>query len=269
MAHSHFFRPADGFHRAGRHLGQCTVPAAAQRRRPYGPAGRQGHRAGWLAAGGSRPVAFHLHRRGGSLVSHPLRHQYGSAAGGRTADRPCPLGRAVRAGCYTRRNDGAGIRLPPQPPDMADVLGLLRPGLPFPHPDPAHHPDGFCDDGGGGAGPLPLQAPAGAGVFSALPCHHERVGADGLFLPGHPERPASTRSPLFLRLHGAGLGAAGCGVAGHGAAPLRAGASRAHRGLCRFLPAGHERLFPTAVRDTGDRYVLLPLSPDGRCEGGL
>ena len=28
MAHSHFFRPADGFHRAGRHLGQCTVPAA-------------------------------------------------------------------------------------------------------------------------------------------------------------------------------------------------------------------------------------------------
>lgn len=89
------------------------------------------------------------------------------------------------------------------------------------------------------------------------------------FFPGHPERPASTRSPLFLYLHGAGLGAAGCGVAGHGAAPLRAGASRAHRGLCRFLPAGHERLSPTAVRDTGDRYVLLPLSPDDRCEGGL
>ena len=56
----------------------------------------------------------------------------------------------------TRRNGGAGIRLPPQPPDMADVLGLRRPGLPFPHPDPAHHPDGFCDDGGGGSGPLPL-----------------------------------------------------------------------------------------------------------------
>ena len=65
------------------------------------------------------------------------------------------------------------------------------------------------------------------------------------------------------------LGAAGGGVAGHGAAPLRAGASRAHRGLCRFLPAGHERLFPAAVRDTGDRYVLLPLSPDGHCEDWL
>lgn len=52
----------------------------------------------------------------------------GSAAGGRTADRPCPLGRAVRAGCHTRRNGGAGIRLPPQPPNMADVLGLRRPG---------------------------------------------------------------------------------------------------------------------------------------------
>ena len=48
------------------------------------------------------------------------------------------------------------LSLPPQPPDMADVLGLRRPGLPFPRPDPAHHPDGFCDDGGGGSGPLPL-----------------------------------------------------------------------------------------------------------------
>ena len=43
-----------------------------------------------------------------------------------------------------------------KPAVIADVLGLRRPGLPFPHPDPAHHPDGFCDDGGGGAGPLPL-----------------------------------------------------------------------------------------------------------------
>ena len=81
MAHSDFLRPAHSLHRAGRYLGQRTVRASAQRQCPHGPAGRQGHRAGRLAAGSPRPVALYFHCGGRHPVPHPLRHQHSGTAG--------------------------------------------------------------------------------------------------------------------------------------------------------------------------------------------
>ena len=52
--------------------GNAQFQQPAQRRRPYGPAGRQGHRAGRLAAGGSRPVALSPSRSGKIIPSLTL-----------------------------------------------------------------------------------------------------------------------------------------------------------------------------------------------------
>lgn len=66
------------------------------------------------------------------------------------------LGGAVCTGRHARRDGGAGIHLRPQPPDMADDFRLRLPGIPLPHHDSAHRPDGLCDHGDGAAGALPL-----------------------------------------------------------------------------------------------------------------
>lgn len=99
--------------------------------------------------------------------------------------------------------------------------------------------------------------------------HYERLGADGLLLPGHPKPSAPAHPPLLLLPHCAGLGTAGGRAAGGKTAPLRAGVPCACRRMRRLLCAVHEQLSPAAGRDAGSGHVPLPLLLNGRRERRL